>query len=504
MTPDLRARITARNESAAGFAAVKRDAVATADAIEASGDRAAAGLMRQNAAMTALAGSSRMAAMQQRNLVFQLNDIGVSLASGMNPMMVMIQQGSQIAQIYGPQEGGVGRALQETGKLALGLVTKFWPIGAAIGVATTAVAGMTSEINKASEVQVSFGDVAVATWQVFADGVYDLAEPAITSLVGWLGGLWDTVRPAIVNVGNGITATFVGAFNALTAYWSKFPQVIGDIVYTAANATIDGVEAMINGSIGLINDFTRGARDALAAIGLEVGDIGSVSFGGLDNPFSGTLGNVAGEMTASFQEAFATDFLGQAFDAIKNKAIELASATDVASGSLAAANDNAKALGKTLGEDLTNQADQSASAMLGAFGQLTGALGQLFKDNKAFAVANAVVNTAEGITKALAQGGTLGFIGAAAVAASGAAQIAAIMSAQPGSASAPSAGASAASAPPQSTAGAASPVANIHLHGSANTTYTREQVEAVLQGIADYQKDNPGVLVNIVKKAATG
>jgi phage-related minor tail protein len=53
---------------------------------------------------TALGGMStatRNASHRMANLSFQLQDIGVSLAGGMNPFMVMAQQGSQISQIYG-------------------------------------------------------------------------------------------------------------------------------------------------------------------------------------------------------------------------------------------------------------------------------------------------------------------------------------------------------------------------------------------------------------------
>lgn len=493
MTPEMRARITARNETAAGFAEVKRDAMATANAIEASSARAAAGLAVQNRALATTGSLSRMAAAQQRNLVFQLNDIGVSLASGMNPLMVAAQQGSQIATIYGPGEGGIGRALQETGKLAVGMVTKFWPIGAAVGAATGAVAAMTSEINKASDVQVSFGDVAMASWQVFADGVYSLVEPAISSIIGWLGSLWETVRPSLVNLGNGIVATFVGAYNSVTATWAVLPAALGDIVITTANAVVDGVELMVNGSIGLINDFTRGARSALGAVGLDIGDIGSVDIGSFANPFAGAADGVAGQIGAAFGDAFSTDFLGQAFDAIKNKAIELASATDVASDSLKAANDNAKALGNTLNKDLADAADKSSMSMLGAFGQLSGALGQLFNDNKAFAVATAVINTAEGITKALAQGGALGFVSAAAVAASGAAQVATILSAQPGSASAPSVGGSApATAAAGAGGGPASPGVNITLRGNS---FSADSIEGLFDQLQEYLGDRGKVLV---------
>ena len=66
-----------------------------------------------------MASGSRLAAMQSRMLLFQLNDIGVSLAGGMSPLMVLVQQGSQITQMYAGQ-GGVNAALRQTADLAQG------------------------------------------------------------------------------------------------------------------------------------------------------------------------------------------------------------------------------------------------------------------------------------------------------------------------------------------------------------------------------------------------
>lgn len=134
----------------------------------------------------------------------------------------------------------------------------------------------------------------------------------------------------------------------------------------------------------------------------------------------------------------------------------------------------------------------AASSVLGMAGQISGALAGMFKDNKAFAIANAVINTAEGVTKALAQGGAFGFISAAAVAASGAAQIASIMSAQPGSASAP-----AAVAPPaaDTSAGTAQAI-NISLSGSGR--YSRDEVLGLLDQLASAAKDR-GLDLNLVR-----
>lgn len=314
MTPELRARITARNETAAGFNEVKRDAISTANAIEASGTRAASGLMRQNSALNAMAGTSRMAAAQSRNLVFQLNDIGVSLASGMNPLMVFAQQGSQIATIYGPEEGGVGKALQETGRLAVGLVTKFWPVLAVISAGAAALGGLQNEINKTSDVQVTFGDTAMAVWQTFAEGVYDLVEPAISGIAGWIGDMWELAQPYVLAAGNAIIGTFLGAFDSIKIAWNAFPELMGDVAFSAANFMLDGIEYLVNGTILRINQLKRMA-------GLPIGDIATVDFG-FENPFEGAAAGVASDVAGALNNALGKDYLGGLFETISGKARE--------------------------------------------------------------------------------------------------------------------------------------------------------------------------------------
>lgn len=74
----------------------------------------------------------------------------------------------------------------------------------------------------------------------------------------------------------------------------------------------------------------------------------------------------------------------------------------------------------------------ATSSVLGSVGQITGILSGAFQDNKLLAAANAAINTAEGVTKALAQGGMFAVPTALAIGAAGAAQIATIMSTNPG------------------------------------------------------------------------
>ncbi len=141
----------------------------------------------------------------------------------------------------------------------------------------------------------------------------------------------------------------------------------------------------------------------------------------------------------------------------------------------------------------------TVSGVLGSIGQITGVLSRAFEDNKALAVANAVINTAEGVTKALAQGGIFGFASAAAIGIAGAAQIASILSAKPGSAST--------AAVPSSTPAATAPASggvqqsiNVTLRGE---NFSREGVERLLGTITDIAKDGglPAPLIRVIKAA---
>ncbi|THK35635.1 hypothetical protein EHS39_23695 [Ensifer sp. MPMI2T] len=113
-------------------AAMSRERQAALSAVAAIKGHSAA-FTANTAAIQANNAATRIAAMQRTNLIYQLNDIGVSLASGMNPLLVLIQQGSQIATIYGASEGGIGRAFKETATMAAGLVARIWPLVAALG-----------------------------------------------------------------------------------------------------------------------------------------------------------------------------------------------------------------------------------------------------------------------------------------------------------------------------------------------------------------------------------
>lgn len=134
-------------------------------------------------------------------------------------------------------------------------------------------------------------------------------------------------------------------------------------------------------------------------------------------------------------------------------------------------------------------------------GQITGAMSQLFEDNKALQLANVGVNTGAAVMKTLADyGGTpWGWAAVAGVVASGAAQAASIMSARPGSANIASGGAGGSSAPATPAAMPQQRAVNITLHGE---NFSQRQVEDLIRQISDNVETNGATpLVNSLGRA---
>lgn len=203
---------------AAGQASAAAQRLAGASQVEAAGQKAATvAVQAHNAALMAQNTVMRSSMQQRTMMIYQLNDVAVSLASGMNPAMVAMQQGSQILQ------GGLAPALRTIADLAQSVVTRFWPIAAAVGAVTATFAGLSYEINKTSEVQVSTIDVMLAAWGMFADQVSAIVGPIWEWMVDGLQWVWDQMAPILKNIGNGIIRPFAFGVEAIGILWQKLP-----------------------------------------------------------------------------------------------------------------------------------------------------------------------------------------------------------------------------------------------------------------------------------------
>jgi hypothetical protein len=103
MLQALRFNIVGSDESSSAFAAVRREVDQTKSAFNSIGP-----------ALAASSAAFRLNTFQMQNMAFQMNDIAVMLASGQSPFVLLMQQGMQIAQLFGPGVG-VAAALRATG-----------------------------------------------------------------------------------------------------------------------------------------------------------------------------------------------------------------------------------------------------------------------------------------------------------------------------------------------------------------------------------------------------
>lgn len=194
-----------------------------------------------------------------RQMFFQLNDIGVSLAGGMNPLLVMAQQGTQIAQIYGFGNGGVAGALRDVQRMTIGIAAKFWPIAVAAGAVGAVIGGMTYEINKVADTTVSFGDVALATWQTIRDGIWQWIKPAVDAMAPWFSSAWDLIVIGAVGFGNNLIKAVLLAIEGIKFAAGAISDAFRTAFGTAKAWVFEALADMLSG----VNDFVSSVVETL-------------------------------------------------------------------------------------------------------------------------------------------------------------------------------------------------------------------------------------------------
>ncbi len=267
---------------------------------------------------------------RSQQLFFQLNDIGVSLAGGMNPLLVMAQQGTQISQIYGFGNGGVGGAFRDLQGMIGGLARRFWPVAAAIGAVSVLVGGLTREINKTTDSTVTFGDTARAIWQTVIGGLDTLLRPAIEKISDWFWTAWDWAVDAAVSAGNSIinnTKIFVlgikTAIDTVPDYFRAAFALAVSYVITKMHDMVWYVGRSVNSiAEGLNNVFnTKLSTDNFSGI-LDL--LSSESSEAYESAITAANRATAAwsEFGAKAQQIANENPMGELFDSIRDKAIQ--------------------------------------------------------------------------------------------------------------------------------------------------------------------------------------
>lgn len=328
-----------------GLAASAARAETATDKLASAARGSGAAMMTMNTAVrqqSVVLGAARagmgLTAAEGMNLSRQFADIGVTAAMGMNPLMIALQQGPQLLDIFQTAAIRTGQTTSQVARqMAVAWMEALWPIlpiiaaiAAAAGLMASALAlsarsinaefgdltrgmGLTEkQLENVKNRGVTMGDVLVGTFRYVRDTISDVLGPYIEKIGEWFSTAADVATRAWVAALKFLVGGFLGAYRAVTSTWSQLPAALGDIAVTTANAVIHAMETMVNKSIVGINTVV-GAAKALGSIpGFSafsvanlIPTVGPVSFGEIDNPNAGAARRAGRDFAAEFASGMA-------------------------------------------------------------------------------------------------------------------------------------------------------------------------------------------------------
>ena len=283
-----------------------------------------------NAAQARGAKAIGFTATESLNLSRQMADVGVSLAMGMNPLMVMIQQGPQVADIFGQASArGVGFSGALKGMVAAAgpLLPILVGLAAAAGIVAGGVALAANQLNKTSEsadelqkrlgltdaemvkmgnTSITMGDVVSGSMKHAGDSIMEAFGPALKAVGAAFQVAFDHIARIMVGSSKLVGGVFVGSFEAVRATWRMLPAVLGDAAISAANLVVRAIEGMINKAIAAINIVINVANTAAGALGLsfKLPTIAELNIGEFENRFAGSMEGAGKAGREAFERGF--------------------------------------------------------------------------------------------------------------------------------------------------------------------------------------------------------
>lgn len=375
--------------AAAGVSATTKNAGTAAVSLAASAGQAASALNSE-----ALAAQKAAAAMRANNdnvrrmvgsmsgLAAQFHDVGVTAAAGMNPLIIGLQQGSQIAgQMEAAMQSGasavgvLGNAFRSlfspltfititlTALAAAGLQMVDWPklavsaltsladvlqtiapyaVGAAAALALlyapAIIGGLGSLVLALGNVAVAAASAAAAMIAANPAGALVLGIAATIAVLNVFRGevsqiFGRDIVGDIKNATNFIVGALVGGFEAIKAVWDDFPAVMGDVSHQAGDAFLQGVNAFLNLALQAVKNFyltvlnpLAGALKAMGADTLSKYTGGNLldgfqsNFQMGENPYAGAASRAGGKASAALQSGMNTDYVGAGYKLIEKGA----------------------------------------------------------------------------------------------------------------------------------------------------------------------------------------
>lgn len=231
--------------------------------------------------------------------------------------------GAIILSRYVPAMARAGAA----GTVALA-TNPFLALAAAIGAASFAMAAFGDEIKPVEDDLANLQDYAGTIWDGITDAateagsaVADAFIAAVSVISESLTGLpvtWADVAETIKGVLNTLIGAHVAAFNAIKAVFDGLPAAVADGVISAVNYVIEKIEWLISKVATGLNVLIDGLNNIP---GVELTHLNTeFDLGEVKNKYKGAGKELGEAVTSGIQEAMAKDYLGDAFNAVRDEA----------------------------------------------------------------------------------------------------------------------------------------------------------------------------------------
>lgn len=348
------------------------------------------------------------------NIAAQFQDIGVTAAMGMNPLLIALQQGTQLSAVFA-QTGGnafktiaaaIGQVLSPTALLTIGFVALGAALLQLVNWTSLAQWGLNALADILPEVAIGLTLVGVALTIAFAPAILSTFISVFLAVAAGIVGAVATIVAAVgaipIAIGliladlyifrdewaqvlgfdivdyakrgiNLIIGSFVAAYHDIGFIWAQLPNMVGAAAVGAANAVIRALNAMISASISGINMLANqinkiGSSLDSVGLGFSIGtiDAGNFKFDEMANTAADTLAGAVGKRNAQLKDDLTKDYLGAIGGAITGAAEGAASKLREFSAGLGEDKKKKKGGGKSEGErfeDIVKGAERSIAAM---------------------------------------------------------------------------------------------------------------------------------------------
>lgn len=329
-------------ELVAEIARLQQDLDKAKRAVSAASKDISASARAANDNIARMGPTTKLAGHHIQNLSSQLQDVFIGLQGGQKPMTVFLQQGSQIAGIMTQAGIGVGGLARELGGMITGFVAAHPLLLAAAGAAAVFAAGLglvTAEINKTSDVTVTWQDVMLGAFDVVKASLESEVTAAFQSMGLDVKAVWDFIVKATKSAINFIIGANLVVPKVISAVYSKIGPAIADGFYSAANLAIRALNWMVQASAEPLNLLIRAIN---AVFGKNIPEVIIGGIKEINNPVAGAMAALGQAGAQAFTQSFGTDYVGGMAESLSGAAQNRARLRD-------AAEKSGKDVGRTAG-----------------------------------------------------------------------------------------------------------------------------------------------------------